>query len=114
MPRHRNQELLRAIGRRVAEARQARGWTQATLAEAVGIEPISISRQETGQRALSLSTLAVMAGALEVSLGDLLDVDRPIPPSGKLPGEAELLHVYRGLDEEQRDLLLRLAKDVAK
>lgn len=114
MPRHRDQELLQAIGRRVAEVRKDRGWTQATLAEAVGIEPITLSRQETGQRAMSLSTLSVLAGALEVGLGDLLDVERSLPPTDRLPGETEMLQLFRGLDAERRDLLLRLAKDVAK
>jgi ribosome-binding protein aMBF1 (putative translation factor) len=51
-PRYRKLELVKVIGSRVAEARKARGWTQAALAEAIGIESVSLSRLETGQRAL--------------------------------------------------------------
>jgi len=94
--------------------RKAQGWTQERLSEAVGIEAISLSRWETGTRALSLSTLALIADVLEVSLGDLLDIERPVPETDKLPGEVELLQLFRGLDAERRDLLLRLARDLAK
>ena len=114
MPRSRDEELLRAVGQRVGEIRRGQGWTQERLAEAIGLQPISLSRLETGQRALSLSTVALIADALEVSLGDLLDVERPLPLTDKLPGEAELLGLYRGLDDEKRALLLRLARDVAR
>jgi transcriptional regulator with XRE-family HTH domain len=58
MPRQRDQELITGIGRRVAQARRDRGFTQEALAEAVGIEAVTLSRLETGDRALSLSTLA--------------------------------------------------------
>ena len=58
MPRNRDQELLRQIGRRVGQIRADRGLTQEVLAEAVGLEPVTVSRWETGDRALSVSTLA--------------------------------------------------------
>ena len=69
MPRKRDQELLRDIGQRVAKARTDRGFTQERLAEAVGIEPVTLSRWETGQRAVSVSTLAHIAEVLQVGLG---------------------------------------------
>ncbi len=114
MPRSRDQELLLAVGQRVGQIRREQGWTQERLAEAIGLQAISLSRLENGARALSLSTLARIADALEVGLGDLLDVARPLPQVDRIPGEAELVQLYRGLDEERRDLVVRLAKDVAK
>ena len=114
MPRSRDRKLLGAIGQRVGQMRRDRAWTQERLSEAIGIQAISLSRLETGSRALSLSTLALLADALEVGLGDLLDVDRPVPQVDRLPGEAELIQVFRGLDDEKRELLLRLARDVAR
>ena len=114
MPRNRDETLLHAVGQRVAEVRKAQGWTQERLSEAVGLQAISLSRLENGARALSLSTLARIADVLEVGLGDLLDVERPMPAPTKLPGETELLRLFRGLDEEQRDLVVRLTRDVAK
>ena len=113
MPRTRNPELLQQIGQRVAQARRDRGWTQEQLAETVGVEPVTMSRWETGDRALSLSTLAAIASALEVPLGDLLDVTRDIPAAEHAPEEGELLRLYRGLSESQQDIILRLARDLA-
>ena len=50
MPRKRDEDLLREVGRRVAQIRRVRGWTQEALAGAVGIEPVTLSRLETGDR----------------------------------------------------------------
>ena len=113
MPRRRDQDLLRKVGQRVAKARRNRGWTQEQLAEAIGIEPVTLSRWETGDRALSLSTLAAVAARLEVSLGDLLDVGRPVPEPDHAPDEAELLRLYRNLPNSKRDIILRLARDLS-
>ena len=112
MPRRRDQELLRQVGQRVAQARRDRGFTQEQLAEAVGIEAVSLSRLETGDRALSLSTLARISDALGVGLGDLLDIQRAIPVSDHAPDEAELLRLFGKLPENKRDIVLRLVRDL--
>lgn len=80
----------------------------------MSVEPVSLSRWETGSRALSISVLAVAADKLEVSLGDLLDVEREIPQPSRDPDEVELLQLYRSLGEERRDLALRLLREVAR
>jgi transcriptional regulator with XRE-family HTH domain len=114
MPRRRDQELLRDVGQRVAKARRDRGWTQEQLAEAITIEPVSLSRLETGDRALSLSTLASIADLLQVSVGDLLDVTRSLPETTLKPDEAELLRLFQELPEGKQDILLRLARDLSR
>ena len=113
MPKRRDQELLRQVGKRVAQARKERGWTQEQLAENVGIEPVTMSRWETGDRALSISTLSAISGCLEVSLGDLLDTERPVPQSELAPEEAELLRLFRSLPPSRQDIVLRLTRDLA-
>ena len=113
MPKQRDQELLRRVGQRVAQVRKERGWTQEQLAENVGIEPVTMSRWETGDRALSISTLSAISGCLEVGLGDLLDVERPLPEAEHAPEEGELLRLYRGLPASKQDIILRLARDLA-
>ncbi len=112
MPRTRDQELLREVGQRVAAARSARGFTQERLAEVIGIEPVTLSRWETGHRALSLSTLAAIADALEIGLGDLLDVDRTLPEPEHGPDELELLRGFSGLTGPRRELVLRLVREL--
>lgn len=113
MPRSRDQDLLEEVGRRVGLARRDRGWTQEALAEAIGIEAVTLSRLETGHRALSLTTLSRIGDTLGVSLGDLLDVDRSIPAPEQSPEEAELLRLFGGLAPSARDAVLRMVRELA-
>jgi len=113
MPRQRDEKLVRDVGRRVARARKDRGFTEERLAEAVGIEPVTLSRLETGDRALSLSTLDAIARTLAVPVDDLLDVERKLPESKHSPDESELLRLFSGLTASQKDVLLRLARELA-
>ena len=100
------------VERMVAQARQARGWTQERLAEAVDIEPVTLSRWETGSRALSLSTLARIAEVLEVGLGDLLDIDREVPEPEHGPDETELLRLFGRLEPDGRKTILGLLRQM--
>ena len=94
MPRHRDTELIRAIGKRVAQARRERGFTQEQVAEVVDLEAVSLSRLETGDRAMSISTLARIASTLQVGVGDLLDTERELPETQHSPEEQELLRIF--------------------
>jgi Zn-dependent peptidase ImmA (M78 family)/transcriptional regulator with XRE-family HTH domain len=64
------------LGRRVADARQGRGWSQGELAGRVGLTQTAVSRIETGTRAVSSLELAELAEALDVSVLDLLRAGR--------------------------------------
>ena len=114
MPKHRDEKLLVAIGRRFQRIRREAGWTQEQLAEALDIQPVTLSRWERGERALSLSALAQSAAILEVSLGDLLDTGRRAPAGPKDAGFAELKKLWKSLDEDERDLVVRLVREVGR
>ena len=60
------------IGTQVRESRKKKGWTQAKLAEASGIEPSNISHIERGATKVSLPTLVHIANALGVTVDTLL------------------------------------------
>ena len=60
------------LGERVADARRGKGWTQGELAARVGLTQTSVSRIETGGRAVSSLELAELAEVLGVSVLDLL------------------------------------------
>lgn len=60
------------LGERVADARRRKGWTQGELAARVGLTQTSVSRIETGVRAVSSLELAELAEVLGVSVLDLL------------------------------------------
>ena len=113
MPRYRNQQLLDQIGARIQRLRIDRGLTQEALAELVDVQPESLSRAESGTRSLSISNLARVAEALHVGLGDLLDVQRPVPTPERSPEEEELLRLWNGFDAAQQEGLLRIVREVA-
>lgn len=67
VPRHTNDS-------RIAQARLAKGWTQAQLAEAVGVAKQHISRWEKGSIKPSVAALVKIANALGVDLMTLIDI----------------------------------------
>src|SRR5688572_27822521 len=95
--------VLRGIGRRIQRLRVERGLTQQELAEAIGVQPETISRAETGASAMSVERLDHVARALRVSLAQLVDVAGDVlPPEEPTVSETELLRLHRQLDDAGR------------
>jgi transcriptional regulator with XRE-family HTH domain len=103
-------DLLALVGNRIRVARDRKGLSQAALSEAVGVQPDSIGRMERGKRWPTLQTLSLIADALGIPLGDLLDRDRPDPD----PRETQLLVSFRQLTERQRGLVAEVVAELAK
>jgi transcriptional regulator with XRE-family HTH domain len=61
-----------AVGRLIREAREERGLSQQALAGNVSLSRASVSNIEQGRQRPPLHTLAVLAGALGVSIERLL------------------------------------------
>lgn len=74
MTKQRRFEIRTAVGQRIRVWRLKRELSQAEVAREAGITQASLSNYENGKRDLPLSTLVGVAGALNVSLGDLLDL----------------------------------------
>ncbi len=106
-------DLLRQIGQRLGELRRQQGHTQETLAEEVGIQPHGLSRIEQGHRAPSLSTLATLAAALNVTLGDLLSIEKDTPPPQHTADETQMLRLFGGLKVRQRKAVISLLKSMS-
>lgn len=66
-------DIAGRIGKNIAEARKARGRTQADVAEAVGMDTVSLSRIERGVVTAGIPTLDRIARELNVPLGGLFD-----------------------------------------
>lgn len=105
--------VQQAIGKAIRETRQHRGMSQETLAEAVGIQPETASRYETGSTALSVPTLFRIAEVLDVSVVALLGQDE-----GELhaigPEENNLLSGWRKVDSEARQAILTLIDKLSR
>ena len=66
------------VGRRLRETRHRRGLSQSAVSHSAGITQASLSNYETGKRELPLSTVLNLAAALDVSLGDLMEIPEVI------------------------------------
>ena len=70
--------LQRAFGQRVRELRLAAGHSQEGFADLCGVHRTFMGTVERGESNISLSNIAKIAGALKVSLAELL-TGVPIP-----------------------------------
>ncbi|MGO9709718.1 MAG: helix-turn-helix transcriptional regulator [Polyangiaceae bacterium] len=61
------------MGRRLSELRRHRGWTQAELAERLGVTLRDYQAIEGGRRNVTMRTLVVLASTFDVPLRTLFD-----------------------------------------
>jgi transcriptional regulator with XRE-family HTH domain len=101
-------ELYVAIGRRIRDARTARGLTQAALAEAAQLEEPTIRALEAARRGPSVETLVALAHALDVHAGVLLD---DAPPA---QGDDEAARIVATLSPSWRAFALRTLRDLKR
>ena len=83
MAKQRADIIIAGVGRRIGEARRARGWTQQKAADELGIEVQSWQRFERGENT-TIGTLVGIANALGVPVRSLFD--RPASMAKKRPG----------------------------
>ena len=89
------QAQRRAVGQRIREWRLRRELSQADVARTAGITQASLSNYENGKRDMPLSTLLGVTGALNVGLGDVLDVPDVIVVRDSALGKAVCQLVQR-------------------
>ena len=73
------------LGKQIRRRRQALGWTQEQLAEAIGVSTSFIGHIERGSRKASIDTLVELANALEVSADYLLSTNLNSVNRGLIP-----------------------------
>ncbi len=64
-------KYLAAFGKRLAEVRRAKGYTQESLAEKTGVTALTVSYIEQGRQWPRISTLQKLAKCLNVTLSEL-------------------------------------------
>ena len=67
-----NKSILLFVGLRVKRRRKTLGYTQAQVAEAVGLSRASIANLETGRQDCPITTLHAIANSLEIPLWKLV------------------------------------------
>lgn len=69
-------KVLDDLGRRIAELRRARGYTQTVAAARAGMSPKDYQALEHGRRAITIRTALFVANALDVPLRALFQPPR--------------------------------------
>jgi len=98
---------------RIREARHDRGLTQEELANRIHWSRVAVSDLERGRTRINLSDLLVIARALEKPVAHFLPGQTTL--EGELsPKEMELVHFFRGIQNEAlEDLLIKQAEQFA-
>jgi transcriptional regulator with XRE-family HTH domain len=68
----RRDPLLRALGARVRQLREGKGWTQESLADRAGLDRSYIAGIEAGLRNPSIKALARIAKGLGVTVAEVV------------------------------------------
>jgi transcriptional regulator with XRE-family HTH domain len=103
------------IGTRIRAARRDRGLTQDELAEQVGVSRSAVAQWETGRTGQVTGNLSRIAGVLEVNVEYLMyGDDKRAMGEVRQGDELALLRLYRECDPEDRQMLLRTARRLAR
>lgn len=94
------------------KTREAKGLSQAELAEKAGMQPSAISHFEAGRRAPSFDNLKRLADALNVTIDFLLGRQREPQPAG--PVAEQLFRDFEQLSSDDQETLSSFAKMLAK
>lgn len=94
---------------KIAEARRAKGWSQAELAKRLGTTQQQVARYESGENDVKSSMVVKMSKTLGVTISYLLNVagDDEEPRDTRFD---ELAGIYRSMSETGRDALLAAAR----
>lgn len=104
--KHPGKPLAQRLGTQIATLRKTKEWTQAELAERIGVEPETISRFERGATVPSLQTLEKISHTLRVGIGELLTESSVLPDD-----QASKLAAWLAeLDEPHRAFVVDLVK----
>jgi DNA-binding XRE family transcriptional regulator len=98
------------LGRRVAALRVQRGFSQGAVSRRAGIHPSYLSRIETGKVHPTVRTATRIAGAMRISLNDLLgptpaEKDHPCPVTVNGQCLVDLMDTHKepgGMGEPER------------
>lgn len=100
------------IGKRIKAARNAKGLTQAQLAEAVSLHEKHISRIESGKYLPTLENIIKIFKFLKIELCTL-DVDSNIPESKSIL-KTEFLRIINNSSDNELEFYLGLLRQAQK
>jgi transcriptional regulator with XRE-family HTH domain len=103
------------IGTRIRTIRRERGLTQDELADQVGVSRSAVAQWETGRTGQVTGNLSRIAGVLGVNVEYLMvGDDKRAAGEVRQGDELALLRLYRECEPEERQMLLRTARRLAR
>ncbi len=103
------------IGARIQAVRRERGLTQDDFANQIGVSRSAVAQWETGRAGQVTGNLSRLAAVLDVSVEYLMDGDDKRAAGEVRQGdELALLRLYRECDPDDRQMLLRTARRLAR
>jgi transcriptional regulator with XRE-family HTH domain len=103
------------MGARIRAARRDRGLTQDELADRVGVSRSAVAQWETGRTGQVTGNLSRIAGVLEVNVEYLMyGNDKRAVGEVRQGDELAMLRLYRECEPEDRQMLLRTARRLAR
>jgi transcriptional regulator with XRE-family HTH domain len=103
------------IGTRIRTTRRDRGMTQDDLAGRIGVSRSAVAQWETGRAGQVTGNLSRIAALLEVNVEYLMHGDDKRAAAEVRQGdELALLRLYRECEPEDRQMLLRTARRLAR
>lgn len=97
---------------RIAEAREARGYTQEQLAQAIGTTQQTIQRWESGQVTPRIDKVEDVSRALGITMSFLLGIDDNKKEQLSAQ-EQEIVDIMRSVTVEGKNQLLIYARGIA-
>ena len=105
--------FFRQLGIRIAEHRKAQALTQAQLGELVGVTQQQIASFEIGRRRIPVSTLPLLAKALNVSIEALIETSaKAASKRGPAPKLQQQLERITRLPKAQQRFVMQMIDTV--
>lgn len=99
---------------RIKEAREARGWTQERLAEAINTTQQTIQRWESGQTDVKSNQLKEISKALGITVSFIMGLDNENGANEVFSDdEHELIELYRSLPPKGKHAVIVGLRDFA-
>jgi transcriptional regulator with XRE-family HTH domain len=101
------EELAARLGAAIREARTARRWTQAALAEKLDVSVTYVGMMERGENLASLPLLVHLGRVFGTSVANLVG-----EPADE-PWAEEVLSILRGLPDDTRETVVAMIRGAA-
>ncbi len=90
------------IGKFIAQKRREKNWSQAELAEKLGVSNKTISKWETGKCMPDYSIVKSLCEELEITVAELMDGEESDPQSVRTYDEDQIMDLLRRTQELEK------------